>query len=57
MSQASSDRALSQGPIPVSQGPIAWMARNHIAANLLMFILLGGGLWLRFGDWRAPDRG
>ena len=45
MSQASSDRALSQGPIPVSQGPIAWMARNHIAANLLMFILLGGGLW------------
>lgn len=26
-------------------GPIAWMARNSIAANLLMFILLGGGLW------------
>lgn len=26
-------------------GPIAWMARNSIAANLLMIILLGGGLW------------
>ncbi len=29
----------------VSTGPIAWMARNSIAANLLMIILLGGGLW------------
>lgn len=27
------------------RGPIAWMARNSIAANLLMFILLGGGVW------------
>lgn len=27
------------------RGPIAWMARNPIAANLLMFILLGGGIW------------
>lgn len=26
-------------------GPIAWMAHNSIAANLLMFILLGGGIW------------
>ena len=26
-------------------GPIAWMARNSIAAHLLMFILLGGGIW------------
>lgn len=26
-------------------GPIAWMARNSIAANLLMFIFLGGGIW------------
>jgi multidrug efflux pump subunit AcrB len=26
-------------------GPIAWMARNGIAANLLMVILLGGGVW------------
>jgi len=28
--------------------PIAWMARNAIAANLLMIILLGGGLWSAF---------
>lgn len=28
-----------------SQGMIAWMARNSIAANLLMIILLGGGIW------------
>jgi multidrug efflux pump subunit AcrB len=27
------------------RGPIAWMARNSIAAHLLMIILLGGGLW------------
>ncbi len=27
------------------RGPIAWMARNSIAANLLMIILLGGGIW------------
>lgn len=26
-------------------GPIAWMARNPIAANLLMILLLVGGLW------------
>jgi len=26
-------------------GPIAWMARNSIAANLLMVILLVGGIW------------
>ena len=29
-------------------GPIAFMARNSIAANLLMVILLGGGLWTAF---------
>lgn len=29
-------------------GPIAWMARNSIAANLLMVLLLGGGLWMAF---------
>ncbi|MEX1042530.1 MAG: efflux RND transporter permease subunit [Pirellulaceae bacterium] len=29
----------------MAQGPIAWMARNSIAANLLMIILLGGGVW------------
>ena len=29
-------------------GPIAWMARNSIAANLLMMILLAGGIWSAF---------
>lgn len=29
-------------------GPIAWMARNSIAANLLMIILLGGGVFMAF---------
>lgn len=27
------------------KGPIAWMASNPVAANLLMLILLGGGIW------------
>ena len=26
-------------------GPIAWMAQHSIAANLLMIILIGGGIW------------
>ena len=38
MTQASKSRRFRRGPI-------AWMARNSIAANLLMFILLGGGIW------------
>lgn len=29
-------------------GPIAFMAQNPIAANLLMIILLGGGLWTAY---------
>lgn len=29
-------------------GPIAWMAQKSIAANLLMFLLLGGGIWSAF---------
>ncbi len=29
-------------------GPLAWMARNAIAANLLMVILLAGGVWSAF---------
>ncbi|TDT44208.1 multidrug efflux pump subunit AcrB [Halospina denitrificans] len=29
-------------------GPITWMARNSIAANLLMVILLAGGIWTAF---------
>ncbi|MCC9656237.1 efflux RND transporter permease subunit [Rhodopirellula halodulae] len=36
--------SLSQKLVPEG-GPIAWMARNSIAANLLMILLLGGGIW------------
>ncbi len=25
--------------------PIAWMAQHSIAANLLMILLIGGGVW------------
>ena len=31
------------------KGPIAWMARNSVAANLLMFSLLVGGLFVGLG--------
>jgi multidrug efflux pump subunit AcrB len=31
-----------------SSGPIAFMANNPIAANLLMIILIGGGIWTMF---------
>jgi len=30
------------------RGPIQWMAKNPIAANLIMLILLGGGIWTAF---------
>ena len=29
---------------PREKGLLAWMARNHVAANLLMLVLVGGGL-------------
>ena len=29
---------------PAPKGPIAWMAKNPVAANLLMAVLLVGGL-------------
>lgn len=34
---------------PTRRGLIAWMARNSIAANLLMFLLIGGGIWAAIG--------
>ena len=37
-----------QADIQHRGGPIAWMARNSIAANLLMVILFGGGVWSAF---------
>ncbi|MEH0018004.1 MAG: efflux RND transporter permease subunit [Desulfobacter sp.] len=30
----------------VVKGPVAWMAGNSVAANLLMFVLLAGGLFM-----------
>ncbi len=30
-------------PSPPAKGPIAWMARNHVAANLVMLIIVCGG--------------
>lgn len=33
---------------PLPGGMIAWMAQNAIAANLLMILLLGGGIWTAF---------
>jgi len=30
------------------RGPIAWMAHNPIAANLLMIVLIAGGVWSAF---------
>ena len=32
------------------RGPIAWFARNHVAANLLMALFIVGGLLLRRVD-------
>jgi multidrug efflux pump subunit AcrB len=45
---AAADRTPEPEPTPEPDepaGPIAWMARNPIAANLLMVVLLVGGLW------------
>ncbi|MCX2740828.1 efflux RND transporter permease subunit [Pontibacter anaerobius] len=30
------------------KGPIAFMARNRVITNLLMFILIGGGIWTMY---------
>ncbi len=35
-----------------ARGSIAWMARNHVAANLLMFVILAGGV---FGIFRVKQ--
>ncbi len=45
MNESSSGRHMSDR---TWKGPIAWMAQNSIAANLLMIILLGTGLWTAF---------
>ena len=41
------DETTDSTPV-AARGPIAWMARNSIAPNLLMLLLLGGGIWSAF---------
>ena len=45
---ASQDHNSSPEQSPSWPGPIAWMTQNSIAANLLMILLLGGGIWSAF---------
>ncbi len=35
---------------PASEGIIGWFARNHVAANLLMFAIVVGGLYTLFNN-------
>lgn len=35
---------------PASEGIIGWFARNHVAANLLMFAIVAGGLYTLFNN-------
>lgn len=39
------DRTTEDQSSSARSGAIAWMAQNPIAANLLMLLLLGGGIW------------
>ena len=50
-------RAGSPGPREdaAHHGPIAWMARNSIAAHLLMIILLAGGAWTALNMQKEVD--
>ena len=45
MKRPSQQARLDGGRFP---GPIAWMAQHSIAANLLMILLIGGGIWTAF---------
>ena len=57
MNQAGEKRTPPPGSRPdTPRGPVAWFAGNHIAANLLMLLLLGGGLFAasRLTVERAP---
>jgi len=45
MKKPSQQARLDGGRFP---GPIAWMAQHSIAANLLMILLIGGGIWTAF---------
>ncbi|MYA44926.1 MAG: efflux RND transporter permease subunit [Acidobacteria bacterium] len=57
MNQSGEERPPPSGPGPdTPRGPVAWFAGNHVAANLLMLLLLGGGLFAasRLTVERAP---
>ena len=57
MNQPGDERTPPSGSRPdTPRGPVAWFAGNHIAANLLMLLLLGGGLFAasRLTVERAP---
>ena len=57
MNQQGGERMPASGSRPdTPRGPVAWFAGNHIAANLLMLLLLGGGLFAasRLTVERAP---
>ena len=44
---------------PESRGLIGWFARNHVAANLLMFCIIGAGIWSMYAVKKEsfPDFG
>ncbi len=46
MSASKDTPPLSSDALDTRRGPIAWMARNPIAANLLMLLLVVGGAWM-----------
>lgn len=39
---------MTDKPLEISKGPVAWMAGNSVAANLIMAVLLIGGLFMAF---------
>ncbi|KUJ84639.1 AcrB/AcrD/AcrF family protein [Microbulbifer flavimaris] len=44
MSGLDTGKKLPREPVNLHGGPIAWMAHNHVTANLLMLVLILGGL-------------
>jgi len=48
---------MNEKPVPeqARRGPIAWMARNSIAAHLAMIILLVGGIWTAMAMQKEVD--
>ncbi|AOS98084.1 Multidrug resistance protein MdtB [Microbulbifer aggregans] len=44
MSELERSKRVPRQPVDIHGGPIAWMAHNHVTANLLMLVLILGGL-------------